>query len=147
MSKMKITFNGFEDLLVAINKAGGDIQQAADEALKETSGIISGNTRQAAAPYAHGGRKGYATGKMYGTIIDGSAVSWAGMVATIDAGFNLRAPGGYHSIFIMYGTPRMTPDRAVYNAIRGASTKRQIKEVQDKTLNKYLRLSGGGGNG
>lgn len=138
--KMKIIFNGFEDLAAAIDRSGGDLQAAVNEALTETQKLIQSNVASAAAPYAGKGRKGYATGQMYGTIIGDGAVSWAGSVATVDTGFRLRESGGWHSIFVMYGTPRMSKDSAVYNAIKGSATKAQIEKLQQEIMQKYIKL-------
>lgn len=139
-TKMSIMFDGFKDLAAAIDRSGGDLHTAVDEALVETQKLIQQNLTTAAAPYSAKGRKGYATGDMYGTIISDGAVSWAGSVATVDTGFRLRQKGGWHSIFIMYGTPRMAKDTAVYNAIKGTATKEQIAKLQQEIMQKYLKL-------
>lgn len=140
MAKMKIIFNGFEDLAYAIDKAGGDLKEAVDEALVETQKHIQGKLTSAAAPYAAKGRKGYATGRMYGTIVGDGAVTWAGSIAEVNAGFTLGASGGWHSIFVMYGTPRMAKDTSVYNAIKGTATKKQIERIQQEIMQKHLVL-------
>lgn len=139
-TKMKIIFDGFADLAYAIDKAGGDLKGAVDEALVATQTQIQQNLTSAAAPYAAKGRKGYATGKMFGTIIADGAVHWEGGIAYVDAGFRIRESGGWHSIFVMYGTPRMAKDTAVYNAIKGSATKKQIAKLQEEVMQKYLVL-------
>lgn len=138
--KMKIIFDGFADLAAAIDKAGGDLQSAVNDALVETQKLIQSNLASAAAPYAAEGRKGYATGRMYSTIIGDGAVKWEGSVAHVDVGFRIRNDGGWHSIFVMYGTPRMSKDTAVYNAIRGSATKAQIAKKQQEVMEKHLKL-------
>lgn len=140
MAKMKILFDGFEDLAAAIDRAGGDLHEAVNEALMETQKCIQQNLSSAAAPYAAKGKKGYATGRMYGTIIGDGAVEWNGPVASVHVGFGLSQKGGWHSIFVMYGTPRMAKDTAVYNAIRGTATKAQIAKLQEEIMSKYLQL-------
>lgn len=144
MAKMKITFKGFADLAAQIDKAGGDLITAVDEALTETETIVQNNLEQAAARYARkgGGAKGYATGRMFSAIISDTRIEWVGNVAVVHVGFNLSAPGGFHSIFVMYGTPRMAKDAKIYNAILGAKTRKQIAEAQEKALRKYVTLGG-----
>lgn len=143
MAKMSIIFDGFADMAQMLDRADGDLKTAVDEALKETTEIVQSNVNRAAVKYASKpGPKGYTTGKMYASILPGGAVKWAGSVATVNTGFNLQAPGGYHSIFIMYGTPRYAKDSAVYNAIKGARTRREIAEKQSKVMEKYLKLGG-----
>ena len=142
MAKMSITGNCFEDLLYAIDAAGGDIYKAADEALTETADLIQENLVTAAAVYDRKGKKGYATGKMYKSIIKDASVQWAGTIATVNSGFNLHTKGGWHSIFIMYGTPRISKDQKVYNAIKGTKTKKEIAAKQEEVLRKYINLEG-----
>ena len=144
MAKMSIVFKGFDDLITQIDRAGGDMRQAVDEALEKTQEYIASNVESAAAVYASGGRKGYATGKMYASRIGKQGVKWQGDVAEVNVGFNLEAPGGYHSIFIMYGTPRISKDSAVFNAIKGSATKKEIERIQNEVLEKYLSLVKGG---
>lgn len=142
MARMSITFKGFEDLAYRIDKAGGNLKKAVDEALRETQKLIQDNLAAAAAVYAKGGKKGYATGEMYKTIIRNVQIEWHGAIGEVRVGFDLSKDGGYHSIFIMYGTPRMAKDTAVFNAIKGAKTKKQIAELQENIMRKYLVLGG-----
>lgn len=143
-TKMSIIFDGFEDLAAAVEACSGEkvLYIAVDHALWETQKLIQNNLTTAAAPYASkgGGLKGYATGKMYGTIIKDGGVTWEGSVATIDAGFRIREDGGWHSIFVMYGTPRMAKDTKVFNAIKGTKTKKEIAEKQQEIMSRYITL-------
>lgn len=140
-TKMKIIFDGFADLASDIDRAGGDLHAAVDDALIQTQKLIQENLRTAAAPYATKGKKGYATGKMYQSIIHDGQVHWTGTIATVDAGFRIRE-GGWSSIFIMYGTPRISKDSKVYGAIKGSKTKKEIAELQEQVMTGYLQLGG-----
>lgn len=139
---MSITFDGFKDLAEAVDKAGHNLEKAVDEALTESQQIVQSNLTSAAAPYAAKGLKGYATAKMYSSIIKDSGVEWAGSVASVKAGFQLDTAGGWHSIFVMYGTPRMAKDSKVYNAIKGTKTRKEIADKQQEVMDKYLKLGG-----
>lgn len=142
MAKMQILFNGFEDLAAEVDRSDGDLQKAVDEALTETAKYIQGQVTSAAAPYAAKGRKGYATGRMYGSIIEDGLVTWNGHVAEVGTGFALNESSGWHSIFVMYGTPRMAKDTKVYNAIKGAKTKKEIERIQQEIMQKYIKIGG-----
>lgn len=143
MAKMEIVFDGFKDLMARIDKAGGDMKKAADEALTSTAKLVQSNVNAAASPYASKGRKGYATGEMFRSIIQSYHPTWeTPSVAAVNVGFDLKAKGGFHSIFVMYGTPRMQKDTKLFNAIKGAKTKKQIDEVQQKALEKHLAIGG-----
>lgn len=141
MSKMSITFDGFSDLANAVDKSGADLKKAVDDALTQTQQLIEDNLVTAADVYAHKGLKGYATGAMYKTIIKNSKVEWTGTVASVDAGFKLREKGGFHSIFVMYGTPRIAKDVKLYNAIKGTKTQKEIAELQQKVMSEYVNIN------
>lgn len=146
MAKMSITFPGFADLAEQLDRMEGNLlKTAANEALEDTEKIVQDKVKTAAAPYAHkgGGRKGYATGKMFNTIKRPEAPQWSGNIATVGVGFSSENMAGFmHSIFVMYGTPRMKKDTKVYNAIKGKATLNEIAEKQEEVMRKYLSLGG-----
>lgn len=143
MARMSIIFDGFADLADAIDKAGGDLKIAVDDALKDTQQVIQNNLTTGAAVYAAKGKKGYATGAMYDTIINDAQIIWKGTVAEVRVGFKLNAAGGFHSIFVMYGTPRMAKDTKVYNAIKGTKTRKEVAERQERIMQEHLALAKG----
>ena len=140
MAKMQILFDGFEDLAYAIDEAGGDLQAAVDEALTETQEIVKASLLPAAAVYDRKGLKGYATGKMYQKLIKDTSIEWQGTVAEVNTGFELFG-SGWHSIFVMYGTPKMGKDPKIYNAIKGTKVKKQIAQAQEEIMQKHLELA------
>lgn len=146
MAKMSITFDGFADLADAIDRASGDLKKAVNEALSDTQKVVQDNVQSDATIYARkgGGKKGYATGAMYDAIIKNPSVDWKGSVAEVGVGFSTNGrstvSGFMHSIFVMYGTPRMKKDTKVYNAIKGKKTRDQIEKVQEEVMQKYLKL-------
>lgn len=141
MARMSITFKGFEKLAEDIDAIGGDLQNAVDEALTETQKLVQANVQSAAATYARkGGGKGYATGRMYQSIIKDPQIMWKGLIAEVRVGFALYQSGGWHSIFIMYGTPRMAKNPKVYNAIKGTKTRNEIAKLQEEIMKKHLTL-------
>lgn len=147
MARMKIIFSGFTDLAYEIDKAGGDLHAAVDEALTKTGQFVQNNVSQAALPYAHGGLKGYADGDMFHSLKSDHPIIWKGTVAEVSVGFNLYDKGGYHSIFVMYGTPRISKDQKLYNSIKGTRTKHAIALLQEEVMKKHLALAKGEGNG
>ena len=147
MAKMSIVFDGFSDLAQAIDKAGGDLKEAVDEALTKTQDLVQENVRSASTVYTGKGLKGYATGAMVRAIVESSAPEWDGFVAEVKVGFTTNGgstkAGFMHSIFVMYGTPKMTKDQKLYNAIKGTRTRKQIAELQQEVMNEHLKLGGG----
>lgn len=148
MAKMSITFDGFAKLAEDIDAIGGDLHSAVDEALTETQKVVQDNLTSAASVYDKkgGGRKGYATGAMYASIIEETQIDWKGTVAEVKTGFTGQGKhlkGFMHSLYIMYGTPRMVKDVKVYNAIKGTKTKKDIAKAQEEIMVKHLELGQG----
>lgn len=147
MAKMSILFDGFAKLAEDIDAVGGDLHSAVDEALTETQSIVQNNVTTASAIYAAKGRKGYAKGDMYKSIIDDSRIDWNGSIAEVKTGFSANGgatnKGFMHSIFVMYGTPKMNKDVKVYNAIKGTKTRNDIAKKQEEIMLKHLELGKG----
>lgn len=135
----KMDTRDFQSLLIELDKKGTDAKEAADEALQVAGDLIAENLTTAASPYAGKGLKGYATGRMYGTILH-ERPEWSGNTATVRAGFRIR--DALESVFVMYGTPRIAPDKKVFNAIEGTKTRKQIKEKQEEILRERMGLGG-----
>ena len=147
--KMSITFNGFETMAAELEKIGGDLKPAVNEALEETQKYIQQQVESAVEPYQDGGQKGYAKGDMYKSIITNPKIEWSGSVASVNVGFSkqLDWKGFMHSIFVMYGVPAhgkfnrgYHKDAKVYNSIRGIRTKKQIEKIQKEIMEKHLKL-------
>ena len=145
MARMSITFDGFERLAQEVDRVEGQLEKAVDDALNETFSIVQTETRSASSIYATkgGGRQGYATGSMYRAIKSDDGVKWKGSVAEVGVGYDFDQKGGFHSIFIMYGTPKYDKDPKVYNAIRGTRTRKRVYEAQEKKMREYLSIGGG----
>lgn len=142
MARMSIMFDGFQNLAHAIDYHGGDLKAAVNEALTQTGDYVQVQTNKASLPYAHGGLKGYATGEMFNALKKDNPVIWTSpTVAEVSVGFNLSAKGGFHSIFVMYGTPRMAKDQKLYNAIKGAKTRKEVALIQDEVMQMALDLT------
>ena len=149
MTKMSIIFDGFAKLAEDLDEIGGNLQEAVNEALEETQFIVQSNLVTAAEMYsaANKGKKGYATGKMYKSIIQDLNIDWKGTVAEVKTGFTGEGDkyaGFMHSIFVMYGTPKMAKDAKVYNAIKGTKTRKEIARKQEEIMVKHLELGKGG---
>lgn len=162
MAKMELKFKGFDDLLKDIEKAGRKLKPAVEEALTESQKIIQTEVRTAAAKYqSKGGGKGYATGRMYKTIIKDEKPTWDGLTAIVRVGFDLKKPAALHSIFLMHGTPRhavknqygtpkrgkteangITQDKDLFDAVFGKNVKDKVQKKQEEVLRKYLKIGG-----
>lgn len=129
-NKMTIDFKGFAEYAAKLEELGGDLKAASEEALQNTHNYIT--------PNLHRDMKRHRlTGETEGSITDDAKVEWQGNKASLDVGFSIRN-GGLPSIFLMYGTPRMQKDQKLYNDVYGTKTRKDIKELQEKTFDQTI---------
>lgn len=127
-NKMKLDMSGFSELLERIQKANGDIDQAAKIALEE-----------GAKPFIQdlkiGIQKHHRTGLTERALSSDPEVSKEGNRLSLEVGFNLRQ-GGLPALFIEYGTPKMKPDPFIQPAIKRNQSK--ARKIQEESLMKIL---------
>lgn len=122
--KMRLEFTGFEEYAERLDKLGGDLKKTTEKALIETHKLLTPKVEEAFrkhdVKYSHDTMK---------SLKKDARVEWDGSVAAIGVGFKI-SEGGFPSIFIMYGTPRMQPDKKVYNSIYG--NRKKVRELQER---------------
>lgn len=125
-NKIGLHFKGFEELMGRLDRLGGDLRAPVEEALAGTQKHIAGQAHAAMARH-------HRTGGTEGAIVEDGLVSWEGDTASIGIGFGL-ADGGMPSVFLMYGTPTMAKDTALYNAVYGARTRKEVARLQEQII-------------
>lgn len=135
-NKIGLQFEGFDELSAKLEKLGGDLKATTEKALQDTHDFITPNLHADMAQHKR-------TGNTERSIVDNAKVQWAGTVASIDVGFDLTN-GGMPSIYLMYGTPKMKPDKKLYNDIYGSKTKKDVAELQQKIFVDAIKKKMGG---
>lgn len=130
MAKLGLEFDGFEKLIQKLEEVEGAAEQATEKALVATHGFVTQNLQTAITPHRR-------TGETERSLQRNADVTWIGTTAEVEVGFDIEN-GGLPSVFLMYGTPKMKPDRKLYNAIYGAKTKKEIAELQEKEFRKCI---------
>lgn len=139
MGKFALDFDGIDILSKKLEKMNISVKEAAEEALKATHAYITPNVEAAADNSKYNFKH---TGKTKGSLVHDDTVEWDGEVASIKIGFDI-SHGGLPSIFLMYGTPTISPDMELYNSIFGTRTKRKVEELQQEIFLKKLTEGGG----
>jgi len=131
-SKFAFRFDEMKVLAAKIEAAGADLQDAADEALKATHDYIT--------PQLSSGIAGHVqSGDTRDSLEKTPQVTWKSpLLAQVNIGFNL-ADGGWPSIFLMWGTPKMKPDMSLQRAAFGPKIKREVARIQKEAMEAYLR--------
>ena len=133
--KFGVEFEGFNELIDRIEKLNGDLKSITERALTESFKLVTPDLHQAMQKHKQ-------TGRTEGSIVDNSTVKWDDEVASIKVGFNIKK-GGLPSIFLMYGTPRIPKDQALYNAIYGKKTQEEIRKLQEEIFYEEIRRLNG----
>lgn len=132
-NKMKLQFSGFDEYIEKLDKLGGDIRTATEQALFKTHEMITPALKRR-MENAHNNY----SGETVRSLDEDGSLTWEGQTASISVGFHIR-DGGLPSIFLMYGTPRMQPDRTLYNLVYGSKIKKEIGERQKEIFAKAIK--------
>lgn len=135
-NKIGLEFKGFEEMIQNLEALDGDVKEAVEGSLKVATDTIASKLKPEM-------KKHNRTGATKRSIVDHTSVKWEGSTASIDVGFNLKQ-GGMPSIFLMYGTPKMAKDQALYDAIYGTRVKREIAKRQKAIFEGMIRKRMGG---
>ena len=134
-NRMALQTEGFDELIRALDKAGQDSKKAAEKALIEGKQAVTPGIREAMARH-------HRTGRTEASLDTKEEVRFEGTVAEVDIGFHIRQ-GGLPSIFLMYGTPRIQPDKRLYDSIYGSTARKKFNTAAEKALDELMQKVGG----
>lgn len=141
-----IDFNGFLDLAEEIDQAwGGDaLLNATEAALIATKDYVNSEVERAIqnSKYNFDGT-GYSKGDVKASLeeVKKMGVVKEGTTLTAYAGIDMSLQAE-EILYIIYGTPHMSKDSKLYNAIKvKGSVKKEVEKIQRET---FLEALGGG---
>lgn len=143
-NRMTVDFKGLDSYikkLETIDEAA--VKRAFDSALLASEQVVKESVTAAMQPHND-------TGATSATIISGKQPEWTQTTAKVPVGFDIgetdhdQKDDRLASVFLMYGTkvhgqPHVAPDRALYDAVYGASTRRKVRKLQEEAFEKVLR--------
>lgn len=107
------------------------LRKIADEALKETHKYLTPKIEKEF-------EKHNKTERTIKSLRKDNDTEWSNDIGSIDVGFNISS-GGLASIFIMYGTPRIKPDKQLYNLFYGSKIKKEVFKIQEEIFDRELQ--------
>lgn len=137
-NKIGLQFNGWTETMEKLDKLGGTsaMKRGVEAGLKSSKQYVNPQITQAMSKLPADGK--YSTGGTKQSIDKDMSIDWHGMTGEIKVGFDF-SKSGLKSIFLMYGTPRMSPVAGLQDAIYGTKTQRQIKKLQAEAVNKVIK--------
>ena len=133
MPKMKMEVPNLDGIIKQLEELGGDVKAATEEALKETHRIVTEKIEAAMVPANMPAGGKYWTGDTLDYLRTQAVITWQGTQASVPVGFEITK-GGINSIFLMYGTPRMSPVKGLRDAVFGKETQAEVVEAQTRIL-------------
>lgn len=135
MAKIGLYFDDMDDMLKQFKELDKNVDEAVENALQKSKDYVTPLVEQAMTRHIQ-------TGKTKAAVDEDSKVRSDSVTAEVDVGFDISKEikeSGYPvSIFLMYGTPKQSPDKKLYNAIYGSKTKKEIQRIQMEEFQKVL---------
>jgi hypothetical protein len=137
-NRMTVDFSGVDSYLQRLQKIPGAAEKAITTALKETQDLVADKAAATIAPHNK-------TGTVAGTILRNGDVVWTMDTASIAVGYEIKDSEGeltgLPSIFLMYGTEiggqtGIEADKAMYMAVYGSATKKEVHRLQEQAFDK-----------
>lgn len=110
---VKLDTSGFDRLLEAIEDQGKDVKPIIDLTLKHAAVKIQNQTVLAVQLPNYPKQGKYSTGETSKAVIHFPQIEWEGDTASVGVGFDNDDFNA--SNFLIKGTPRMKPDKKLYN--------------------------------
>lgn len=138
--KIGLQFNGWEDYLAKLDELGGSqvMKKGVEEALIESKKHVNPLIEKSMAKSNLPAKGKYSYDDTKESIDKEMRVEWEGMTGSTKVGFDF-SKSGPKSIYLMYGTPKMSPVNGLKNAIYGSKTQKEIAEIQEKVLSNVIK--------
>lgn len=136
-NKIGLQVKELDYYMAHLDELGGSkaMKRGTEAALKASKDYVNPLIEQAMAKLPAGGR--YSTGDTKESIDKSMDIEWEGLTASIKVGFDFKK-SGMKSIYLMYGTPKMSPVSGLKAAIYGAKTKKELAKIQEEALQKVI---------
>lgn len=128
MARTTLNFSSgiFDELIEKLDGLGGDIKNVVEDALNQAGETIEWDTLDAVNKSNMPAGGIYSTGDTEKSIVRNPQTKWSGQIAEISVGFDYEKPGA--GGYLITGTPRMKPNRALNTMYKG---KKYIKQIEN----------------
>lgn len=139
---LKLDTQGFTEYGEKLDALGAGLRSIFTDALEQAGETIGEDTLDAVAEgnLPAGGK--YSTGETKAAVIQSPRVEWEGTTGSIGVGFDFGKPGA--GGFLITGTPRMRPDKALNQMYKGKRYMKKIQQDMADIFNDEIRRRMGG---
>lgn len=136
MARIKIEFDGFDEMLKQFEEMEKDLKPAVEKALEASFDVVTPGIKAVIPSHR-------VSGATEDSLIKTPHIEWNGNVGEMKVGFDLGDE--IASQFLIYGAkasltgvPYRPPDMQLWNAIFGSSVKKKIADAQSKVMGEEL---------
>lgn len=133
---LKLDTSGFTEMLRKLDDLGGNVKKAVEDSLTQSAETIREDTIAALDNSNLPAQGKYSTGTTKESIVSDSRVTWEGLVGSVPVGFDFSKPGA--GGYLITGTPRMQPDRALNQMYKQKKYMRQIQNDMGDVILDYI---------
>lgn len=136
MARLKIEFDGFDEMIKQFEEMEKDLKPAVEKALEASFEVVTPGIKAIIPSHRE-------TGSTEDSLIKVPEVKWNGNVGEVKVGFDLTKE--IASQFLIYGAkasvtgvPDRAPDMRLWNAIFGSAVTKKVAEVQKEIFEREL---------
>lgn len=122
---LSIDFSCFEDFADELDKLGADLKEIFTDIMEQEGETVAEDTKEAVSKANLPAGGIYSTGDTEAAIVTQPHVEWSGELGEIGLGFDKTKPGA--GGFLITGTPKMQPDKALEDIYARKSYERKMK--------------------
>ena len=141
-SFISIDFSNFEDYAERLDNLGADLKAIFTDAMEQAAETVQDDTIEAMAKVNLPAGGKYSDGQTEASIIRDAKVNWQGSVGEIGLGFDKTKPGA--GGFLITGTPKMQPNRALEDIYGRKKYENQLKKDIEEVLQDEIDQRMGG---
>lgn len=140
---MGLRFDGWKDYMAKLDEIGGSdaMVRGVFAGLTSSQQYVAKQLEEKIQNLPAKGK--YSTGVTKKSIIKDGEVWGSASYYYANVGFDF-GESGTTSIFLMYGTPRMSPVKGLKAAVYGNNTNKKLKEIQEAEVMKVIKRIMGG---
>lgn len=132
---LRIDLSGLEELITKLDEVGGNVKTAVDDALTQAAETVRDDTMDALEKQNLPAQGAYSLDRTEKTVVKPS-VQWEGQKASAGIGFDYAKKGA--GGFLISGTPRMQPDRALEAIYARKKYAKQLVEDMQNVIGDYI---------
>ena len=132
---LRVDLSGLQELITKLDEVGGDVKTAVDDALKQAAETVRDDTMDALEKQNLPMQGVYSLGRTEKTVVEPS-VQWDGSKASAGIGFDYAQKGA--GGFLISGTPRMQPDRALEAIYARKKYAQKLVEDMQEVIGDYI---------